>query len=105
MRLNNFSRQPTCRHDLWHVRSYSDRFDYHRTGEVLLRTYNRLVAELEACRELTQKLGEQSAAMTAAAEMARLGKEKTLASRDEVSDHLKKLKDLVAEREREVRSS
>ena len=67
-----------------------------------MQTHDRLVTELETCRELTQKLGEQSAAMTAAAEVARLRKEKVLASREEVSNHLKKLKDLVAEREREV---
>lgn len=74
-------------------------------GEVLLQTHDRLVAELNTCRELTQKLNEQSDIMTSAVEMARSRKEQVLASREEVSNHLKDLKNLVVEREREVRSS
>lgn len=74
-------------------------------GEVLLQTHNRLVKELDTCRKLTQKLNEQSAIMTSAVEMARSRKEQVVASREEVSNHLKDLEDLVAEREREVRSS
>ena len=74
-------------------------------GKVLLQTHDRLVAELNTCCELTQKLNEQLDIMTSTVEMARSRKEQVLASREEVSNHLKDLKNLVVEREREVRLS
>jgi hypothetical protein len=74
-------------------------------GEILLQTHNRLATELGTCRELTQKLNEQSAIMTSAVEVARSRKEQVLASRKEVSSHLEDLKNLVAKKEQEVRSS
>lgn len=70
-----------------------------------MQTHNRLAAELDTCRKITQKLNEQSAIMTSAVEIARSRKEQVLASREEVSDHLRVLKNLVTEKEREVRSS
>lgn len=73
-------------------------------GEVLLQTHDRLAADLSACRELTKKLNEQSAVMGSAVEMARARKEQVLKSREEVSNHLKDLKNLVAQKEQEVRS-
>jgi len=74
-------------------------------GEVLLQTHDRLVAELNTCREVTKKLNEQTAVMTSAVEMARLRKEQVLASRGEMLNHINGLKNIVVEKEQEVRSS
>lgn len=70
-----------------------------------MQTHDRLVADLNTCRELTKKLNEQSAIMTSAVEMARSRKENVLTSREEMLNHLKDLKSLVAEKEQEVRLS
>lgn len=80
-------------------------FNNCRVGDVLLQTHNRLVAELDTCRELNKKLDEQSAIMNSAVEMAKHRKEGVLKSRDETANHLKKLKNLVAEKEQEVSST
>lgn len=71
----------------------------------MLQTHNRLVDDLSTCRELINKLNEQSAVMTSAVEVAKSRKERVLASRDGVSNHLKDLMNLVAEKEQEVRLS
>lgn len=70
-----------------------------------MQTHDRLVAEIDTCRELTKKLNDQSAIMTSAVETAKSRKEQVLASRGEVSNHLEALKKLVAEKEQEVRLS
>ena len=71
----------------------------------MLQTHNRLAADLSTCRELIKKLNEQSAIMASAVEVAKLRKQQVLASREGVLNHLKSLKDLVAEKEQEVCSS
>lgn len=71
----------------------------------MLQTHNQLVADISTCRELIDKLNEQSAIMASAVEVAKLRKEQAMASREGVSNHLEGLKNLVAEKEQEVCSS
>lgn len=67
-----------------------------------MQTHERLVAELDTCRDLTKKLNEQLAAMASAAEVAKAKQEKALSTREGTLSHLEYLKKQVLEKEQEA---